>query len=357
MDTQPPGSSGRDDHGPETDLYSVLGVPAEADLQQIRRAYRRRVRDSHPDRGGSAAQFQRVRRAFEVLGDDESRAAYDRSVRRGSAGDDSDEDDRTDWGGYGRGTFTAGARGSSQGAERTGGHRPSGRAHLPPVYVPDLSVSEPLSLTLTSQRIHGDLSSGGFGGLFSAGASRRTRAAVELVDRMVLGELPTARLFHDVSLAAPATDRRGRPKVAKSAPRAELVVICGDALVVAAVVEVPSATASWDGARLRAGGRTMSLPDVGGQARELRRTLARRLAESGREVTLSVHGQVILTSPDGSPMSPVVETIGSAAAPPRAAGRAAKAMVAALAASQQAEVVDRHLMAALRDQLVRPDGV
>ncbi|MDO5493674.1 MAG: DnaJ domain-containing protein, partial [Nesterenkonia sp.] len=356
MDTQPPGSSGRADDGPEADLYSVLGVPAEADLQQIRRAYRRRVRDSHPDRGGSAAQFQRVRHAFEVLGDDESRTAYDRSLRRRSAGGgDDDEDDRTGWGGYGRGTFTAGTRGSSAGAERTGGHRPSGAAHLPPVYVPDLSEPEPLSLTLTSQRVHGDLSPAGLGGLFSGGPSRRAQRSVEMVDRLVLSELPAARLFHDVSLAAPEVDRRGRPRVSRSAPRAELVLVCGDAIVVAAVVEVPAATASWDGRTLRAAGRAMTVPDVVDQARTLRATLTRRLAEAGREVALSIHGQVFLVSPDGSPMSPVVETLGSGTATPQATARAAKSVVAALAASERANHIDRHLLAALRDQLVRPD--
>lgn len=43
----------------------VLGV--DADAEEIRRAYRRRVKETHPDLGGSEAAFRRVRRAYERL--------------------------------------------------------------------------------------------------------------------------------------------------------------------------------------------------------------------------------------------------------------------------------------------------
>ncbi|WP_435064423.1 ferredoxin Fer [Halobaculum sp. EA56] len=46
--------------------YEVLGVDADADDTEIERAYRRRVKEAHPDRGGSAAEFQRVREAYEA---------------------------------------------------------------------------------------------------------------------------------------------------------------------------------------------------------------------------------------------------------------------------------------------------
>lgn len=41
----------------EPDFYELLGVTREADVQQIRAAYRRLVRQLHPDAGGSAGMF------------------------------------------------------------------------------------------------------------------------------------------------------------------------------------------------------------------------------------------------------------------------------------------------------------
>ena len=65
----------------DADAYSVLGVDAAASQDEIRRAYRRRVRAAHPDMGGSADEFQAVRDAFEAVGDPESRARYERTLR------------------------------------------------------------------------------------------------------------------------------------------------------------------------------------------------------------------------------------------------------------------------------------
>jgi curved DNA-binding protein CbpA len=49
--------------------FDVLGVPPEADDETIEQAYRERVFEAHPDHGGSAAEFQRVRRAYERIED------------------------------------------------------------------------------------------------------------------------------------------------------------------------------------------------------------------------------------------------------------------------------------------------
>jgi len=61
--------------------YEVLGVPATASDEELRRAYRRRARQTHPDTGGRAQEFDAVRRAWELIGTAEARAAYDRGVR------------------------------------------------------------------------------------------------------------------------------------------------------------------------------------------------------------------------------------------------------------------------------------
>ena len=58
--------------------YEVLGVEASADEESLRKAYRLRLRQTHPDTGGDAAVFVQVQRAWELVGDPGSRAAYDR---------------------------------------------------------------------------------------------------------------------------------------------------------------------------------------------------------------------------------------------------------------------------------------
>jgi curved DNA-binding protein CbpA len=47
--------------------FDVLGIEPGADEAEIDRAYRRRVKETHPDQGGSAAEFGRVREAYEEL--------------------------------------------------------------------------------------------------------------------------------------------------------------------------------------------------------------------------------------------------------------------------------------------------
>lgn len=58
--------------------YEILDVDPGVDDAELRRAYRLRLRQTHPDTGGDAAVFIQVQRAWELVGTPESRAAYDR---------------------------------------------------------------------------------------------------------------------------------------------------------------------------------------------------------------------------------------------------------------------------------------
>ena len=49
------------------DPFAVLGVDRDADDETIKRAYRRRAKETHPDRGGSDAEFKRVKDAYETI--------------------------------------------------------------------------------------------------------------------------------------------------------------------------------------------------------------------------------------------------------------------------------------------------
>jgi curved DNA-binding protein CbpA len=66
-----------------TDHYRVLQVDPMADLEVIQAAYRVLARRYHPDHSGSDGTMKRLNAAWEVLGNANSRAEYDRS--RGTA--------------------------------------------------------------------------------------------------------------------------------------------------------------------------------------------------------------------------------------------------------------------------------
>jgi curved DNA-binding protein len=64
------------------DHYRVLGVPRDASMREIRRAYRRLARQHHPDispHPGDSAYFTELTTAYEVLHDPAKRTRYDRS--------------------------------------------------------------------------------------------------------------------------------------------------------------------------------------------------------------------------------------------------------------------------------------
>lgn len=62
---------------PAPDPYAVLGVNRDATPEQIKAAHRRRSKDTHPDTGGSEADFSRVQAAYELLRDAKRRERYD----------------------------------------------------------------------------------------------------------------------------------------------------------------------------------------------------------------------------------------------------------------------------------------
>lgn len=67
-----------------SDPYEVLGTSPQATDEELRRAYRLRLRQTHPDTGGDARAFTAVQRAWEKVGTPSARAEHDsgRSVPR-----------------------------------------------------------------------------------------------------------------------------------------------------------------------------------------------------------------------------------------------------------------------------------
>jgi curved DNA-binding protein CbpA len=69
-----------------TSLYAVLGTSRGASGEELRRCYRRRALELHPDKrrdpGAGDEAFQQLQLAWSVLGDARKRAQYDKELAK-----------------------------------------------------------------------------------------------------------------------------------------------------------------------------------------------------------------------------------------------------------------------------------
>src|ERR1700739_474688 len=76
------------------DFYEILGVSKSADADELKRAYRKLAMQYHPDRNpddkSAEQKFKDINEAYDILKDDQKRAAYDRfghaAFEQGGAG-------------------------------------------------------------------------------------------------------------------------------------------------------------------------------------------------------------------------------------------------------------------------------
>src|SRR5690554_5779734 len=89
------------------DYYEVLGVSRDADSKELKRAYRKLAMKYHPDRRpddkDAEEKFKEATEAYEVLGDEQKRQAYDQF---GHAGVDGQAGGGFGGGGFGGGGFS-----------------------------------------------------------------------------------------------------------------------------------------------------------------------------------------------------------------------------------------------------------
>jgi DnaJ-class molecular chaperone len=67
------------------DHYLALGVGSGASLAEIKKAYRHQAALHHPDRStaaDAATRFRAIQEAYDVLGDEARREAYDNNRKR-----------------------------------------------------------------------------------------------------------------------------------------------------------------------------------------------------------------------------------------------------------------------------------
>jgi molecular chaperone DnaJ len=97
----------------EKDYYATLGVPKNASASEIKKAYRKLAQEHHPDANAgdpkAEERFKEISAAYDVVGDEDKRKAYDRARDMGAAG-------------FGAGGFPGGAGGYPGGVRfETGG--------------------------------------------------------------------------------------------------------------------------------------------------------------------------------------------------------------------------------------------
>ena len=80
----------------KADYYEILGVKKDASADEIKKAFRRKAVELHPDKGGDEKAFKEVNEAYEVLKDKEKRQRYDQFGHAGVGGNS---------GGYGGNPF------------------------------------------------------------------------------------------------------------------------------------------------------------------------------------------------------------------------------------------------------------
>lgn len=82
------------------DYYEILGVSKTASADEIKKAFRRKAIEHHPDKGGDEAKFKEINEAYEVLKDERKRQRYDQFGHAG-VGSSAASDGSNPFGGFG----------------------------------------------------------------------------------------------------------------------------------------------------------------------------------------------------------------------------------------------------------------
>ncbi|MFJ3956414.1 J domain-containing protein [Arthrobacter sp. NPDC090010] len=254
--------------------YEILGVPVTASTQDIKAAYRRAARISHPDLGGDPERFRAVTLAYEVLVDQKTRAGYDASYGGGSS-----RAGTSPAAGNGTGVWEAGT--TSHTTSRGSG--PKTKSTDPAVFVPPLDGPGQLLTPVEARlQMHGMPRRRG---IFGAEARiRREQRAMQILLRHVVAQQPSARLIN--GLRAPD----GKTYI-------DHAVLAGYRLALVDSMVLPHGAYAWDGERLLHGGRSVLPPLLSHSVRHLQDLFPE----------LHVTGWTMVLSPDENLHQPVID--------------------------------------------------
>lgn len=219
--------------------YQVLGVPTTATEREIKIAYRKAARITHPDHGGDPATFRRVTEAYEVLINPRQRLDYDKSYQGPSPA-------AARAAGYGE-PGTAESRFTTRRANET-----RNTAGDPAIYVPayeSLASGETpiLPRATAAQPVHGAPRKRGVFGA-SSRLAREARTA-QLIMQQILPAIPAARLIN--GLTAPVNNGY-----------LDHVLFSGYRIVVVGSMLVPTGAFRWDGGMLLHGSKAVAPPQL-----------------------------------------------------------------------------------------------
>lgn len=202
-----------DNYGNSLDPYRVLGVSRSASEKQIRRAYLALAKKHHPDRGGDAARFDQITKAWNQLSELDSTPEAPRTTRTSTKPRSEPEPVR----------FRPPL---ADGPVRTQTN--------PPVTVDSL---------LAQQLVHGSIRGGFFG---RKQRSLHARLS-EVLQSRVQSALPAVRIFHGVKLSRKLT--------------LDTVLLGGTKIAVFAVQHTPPDVYQFNGSEL-VGRKRLALPDL-----------------------------------------------------------------------------------------------
>lgn len=242
--------------------YEILGVAPSASMEEIKIAYRRAARATHPDLGGSEEKFKEVQQAFQDISVLANPLRHDETFQKPG------EAPRA---GFSARPFDERLRKSPQ----------QPKAQLSTEYVPEFSDASFtwLSRELSEQKIHGEPRKRG---LF-ANRARLVREAntINLLSKNVLNVLPAARLVNGV--AAPHGGHYDH------------VLVAGYRMAVINTMTLPEGYYSFDGNVLRHGNKMTQPPALSISA--LQRSF----------MQMNVMAFTLVLSPNGNRHEPVIE--------------------------------------------------
>ncbi|MGL3804995.1 J domain-containing protein [Paeniglutamicibacter sp. R2-26] len=253
--------------------YEVLGIARTASATEIKTAYRKAARATHPDHGGNAEDFGAVTLAYETLSDPAARARYDRSYGTESS--------------YLRGKApSAGTYGPADDAGasmRFESNAPRSSASDPTVFVPPLleSPDSPLEKAKSLQQIHGAPRKRGIFGAHARLA--REARTVQLLSRQLLPALPSTRLVN--GLHAPGGGY------------IDHALLGGYRLAIVHSMLLPRGVYRWDGASLFRDGKHIDPPRIAPTVHRMQALFPE----------LNVTGWTVIHSPDGNLHEPVID--------------------------------------------------
>jgi DnaJ family protein A protein 2 len=67
----------------ETELYELLDLNCSASTEEVKKAYRKKALQCHPDKGGDEENFKKINSAYEILSDPKKREIYDKYGKNG----------------------------------------------------------------------------------------------------------------------------------------------------------------------------------------------------------------------------------------------------------------------------------